>query len=98
MTPRLSRPAYVIGGLAIAWLGIVMLKNYPPGEWPWLFLSNVDLVFHEAGHPLFGILGEVAAAAGGCVMQLLIPVVCLVAFYRERQEPGIVFALFWIGE
>lgn len=37
------------------------------------FLDRVDLVFHEAGHVIFGPFGEFIGILGGSLMQVLIP-------------------------
>jgi hypothetical protein len=39
------------------------------------FLHGVNLVFHEAGHVIFGFLGEFIAVAGGSLNQVLIPAI-----------------------
>jgi hypothetical protein len=36
------------------------------------FLDRVDLVFHEAGHLIFGFFGEFIGILGGSLMQVLI--------------------------
>jgi hypothetical protein len=64
-------------------------------------LSMADLAFHEAGHPIFGMLSfgnAFITAAGGTFMQLLIPAICLFEFWRRGSFAGILFVLFWIGE
>ncbi|PYM31744.1 MAG: zinc ribbon domain-containing protein, partial [Candidatus Rokuibacteriota bacterium] len=40
------------------------------------FLHGVNLIFHEAGHVIFGFLGEFIAVAGGSLNQVLIPAIC----------------------
>ena len=39
------------------------------------FLDRVDLVFHEAGHLIFGFFGEFIGVLGGSLMQVLIPAI-----------------------
>jgi len=39
------------------------------------FLDRVDLVFHEAGHVIFGFFGEFIGLLGGSLMQVLIPAI-----------------------
>ena len=36
-------------------------------------LDSLNLVFHEAGHPLFSPFGETLHILGGTLMQLLVP-------------------------
>ncbi len=62
-------------------------------------LHNVNLVFHEAGHPIFGILGnETLAILGGSLGQCLVPLIVAVAFWRQRETAGFSFAAFWFFE
>ena len=64
----------------------------------WFPLPLVNLAFHEAGHVIFGILGiRWITVAGGTLMQLLIPLACLISFARQDRWPGVGFCLFWIG-
>ena len=44
------------------------------------FLHLIDLVFHEAGHIIFGFFGRFIAVLGGSLNQVLIPVVCTAVF------------------
>jgi hypothetical protein len=62
------------------------------------FLSLVDLIFHEAGHMIFGFFGSFIAALGGSLNQVLVPVVCTIAFLRQRQVAAAAVTLFWTGE
>lgn len=62
------------------------------------FLDYVNLVFHEAGHPLFGLFGEFVGVLGGSLMQVLIPaVVAGHLFYHDQRWSG-TLVLFWVGE
>ena len=62
------------------------------------FIHGIDLVFHEAGHVIFGFFGEFIAVAGGSLMQVLIPVITTVAFLRTRQWASAAVTLFWTGQ
>lgn len=62
------------------------------------FLHGVDLIFHEAGHVIFGFFGEFVGIAGGSLNQVLIPVVATVAFLRTRQYASAAVTLFWTGQ
>lgn len=62
-------------------------------------LDGANLLFHEAGHPLFGLLGwEALGILGGTLMQLLVPLLVGTAFWRKRQTVGFAVALVWTGE
>src|SRR5205823_13904912 len=68
-----------------------------PG-WIVAFLHGVNLVFHEAGHLIFGFLGQFVAVLGGSLNQVLVPAICVVAFLRTRQPASAAVALFWTGQ
>ncbi len=48
------------------------------------FLHGVNLVFHEAGHLIFGFFGQFVGVLGGSLNQVLIPAICVVAFVRTH--------------
>ena len=62
------------------------------------FIHGIDLVFHEAGHVIFGFFGEFIAVLGGSLAQVLIPVIATVAFLRTRQWASAAVTLFWTGQ
>jgi hypothetical protein len=62
------------------------------------FIHGIDLVFHEAGHVIFGFFGEFLAVLGGSLTQVLMPVIATVAFLRTRQWASGAVTLFWTGQ
>lgn len=67
--------------------------------WGWIpILDSANLAFHEAGHPLFGLLSERLMVYGGTLMQLLIPAACAWEFHRREQPWGFYVSLLWIAE
>lgn len=62
------------------------------------FLHGVDLIFHEAGHVIFGFFGEFMGIAGGSLNQVLIPLVATIAFLRTRQVASAAVTLCWTGQ
>lgn len=62
-------------------------------------VHNVNLVFHEAGHWIFGVFGsETLTILGGSLNQILIPLVVAVSFWGRRDTVGFVFGVFWMFE
>ncbi len=61
-------------------------------------LSRVNLVFHEAGHIILGLFGELIAALGGSLLQVLVPLVCVAAFLRHVNPFGAAVATWWAGQ
>jgi hypothetical protein len=62
------------------------------------FLDRVDLVFHEAGHVLFGFFGEFIGILGGGLMQVLIPAGIVVYFVVHQQKYSAAVTLFWVAQ
>jgi hypothetical protein len=61
-------------------------------------LSGADLVFHEAGHPIFGLLGSrFLMFLGGTLAQLAFPVAAAFGFARSGRAGSFAVALLWIG-
>ena len=44
------------------------------------FIHGIDLVFHEAGHVIFGFFGEFLAVLGGSLTQVLMPMIATVVW------------------
>jgi len=63
------------------------------------FLHLISLPFHEAGHIFFSPFGELMTALGGSLMQVLVPVACLIAFLTTSPNPfGAAVMCWWAGE
>lgn len=71
------------------------LKTAPDG---FIFLDYVNLVFHEAGHPIFGIFGPTLGLYGGTLGQLVFPVTVAAVFFRQRDLIGFTVGLVWVFE
>ena len=82
------------------------------GWWTWRFVSHpldwevmnasflhlVNLPFHEAGHYIFLPLGEFMTILGGSLLQVIVPIVCAVAFARRDDWFGTAVGGWWAGE
>ncbi len=62
------------------------------------FIDTVNLIFHEAGHTLVPFLGELVQASAGSIFQVLIPIVCAVAFMRKHDSYSVGLMLMWAGQ
>jgi hypothetical protein len=62
------------------------------------FLHLINLPFHEAGHLFFAPFGDFMMSLGGSLTQVLIPVVCAVAFVRKPDLFGAAVAVWWAGQ
>ncbi|MFN7957178.1 MAG: hypothetical protein U0P46_02460 [Holophagaceae bacterium] len=94
------RPVGTAGLVAVSvGLGLLFLVALTADS-GWIpLLDGVNLLFHEAGHPLFGIFGwETLAILGGTLMQLLVPGVVAASFWLRRDACGAAVAGVWVGE
>lgn len=63
------------------------------------FLHLVSIPFHEAGHILLSPFGELIAALGGSLAQVLVPAICALAFLTTSVDPfGAAVCVWWAGE
>ena len=102
--PVLVRAAglLALGGLLLAILarGLTPYVGGPApfGSGALGFIHLIDLVFHEAGHFIWGIFGRFLGMLGGSLNQVLIPAVCTAVFWRQGQRAAAAVTLFWTGE
>jgi hypothetical protein len=57
-----------------------------------------NLVFHEAGHVLFSPLGRFMTVLGGSLFQVLVPLVCAIAFVQQRDAFAAAVCTWWAGQ
>lgn len=61
------------------------------------FLHVISIPFHEAGHIFFAPF-DMWAAFGGSLMQVLVPLVCLIAFLTTSYNPFAAAVMaWWVG-
>jgi len=103
--PVLARAAglLVLGALTLAILRRGLAPSYGHGLTPFgggvlAFIHMIDLVFHEAGHPIFGLFGRFLGALGGSLNQVLIPAICTGYFLWHGRLAAAAVMLFWVGE
>jgi hypothetical protein len=61
-------------------------------------LDHANLLFHEAGHPIVGLVSTRLEPYGGTVGQLVFPCVLAVSFWRKGQSLGFAVACIWFFE
>jgi len=61
-------------------------------------LDDANLIFHEAGHPVYGILGSTFELYGGTLGQLTFPVIAAGNFWLKRQPVSAALAGVWLFE
>jgi hypothetical protein len=93
---RLRLDGGVMALLAAAALGLFLIHE--PARRFLFILDWFNIIVHEAGHPIFGLLGiEWIVYAGGTFMQLLMPTLFYFSFLRQGQPKSADVCLFWFG-
>ncbi|MDD3302877.1 MAG: hypothetical protein PHN31_04920 [Candidatus Gracilibacteria bacterium] len=61
-------------------------------------ISTIDTAIHEGGHMLFILLGnQFITVAGGTFLQLLVPVLILFSFVKQKDYFGVSVVFAWLG-
>jgi len=71
------------------------------GDWTKIgssFLHNINLPFHEFGHVLFGFLGHFMGILGGSLFQVMMPLIVMAVFLRQRDNFEAAIMLWWTGQ
>jgi len=63
-----------------------------------MIIDHVNLVFHEAGHHIYGILGDTMELYGGTMGQLTFPTVTAVVFLRQGSLISFAVSMLWFFE
>jgi len=61
-------------------------------------IDNADLVIHEAGHFFFKFFGKFIYAAGGTLMQIILPSIIAFYFLKNMYRLGVQVSLLWLGQ
>jgi hypothetical protein len=67
-----------------------------PTQYTWL--DSLDLAIHEAGHLVFFWGGDVVAALGGTLLQLIVPTAFVIYFARRHDGHAASVALWWVAQ
>ena len=89
---------WMLGNFDMAAIGAIG-PNADPPTFVFRILSGANLIFHEAGHALFGAFGRFLQVLGGSMLEVAVPWICGVALLRSRRDTfGAVIAAWWGGE
>lgn len=61
-------------------------------------VDHANLLFHEAGHPLIGLLSARLEPYGGTIGQLAFPAILAVTFWRKGQPLSLAGSVIWFFE
>ena len=89
-TTPLARASVVV--FALVCLAFHLAQGWVP------LLDSANLAFHEAGHPLVGIVSNRLAVYGGTIFQLAFPVAAAWDFRRRGHVAGVAACGVWLGE
>ncbi len=83
----------IAGLLILVWLTWLACTT------PWVpMVDNANLIFHEAGHVLFSLFGELLYFAGGSLFQILLPLLLIIPFLQKQDLFSATLMLWWTGE
>ena len=92
--PPVSR---AVAGVSIAGVLAVLVTASVGDHWVPI-LDSANLVFHEAGHPLAGLISERLAVYGGTIAQLALPLAAAWSFWTRRHTLGFALCVGWSCE
>jgi hypothetical protein len=84
----------MVAGLFL-WMAWVRMSS--PEHWIRI-LDDANLIFHEAGHPIFGLFGPTLGLYGGTLGQLVFPAITVMHFWRRGEPVGFSLCLGWFFE
>lgn len=83
-------------------LSYFTFQLFAADSYPWIFLDNVNLLIHEAGHLIVGLFNgfgsPIFTIFAGTLFQLSMPIVFGDYFFLRREMNGVIFCLFWLGD
>ena len=86
---------FAVFSTCIVLIGVLVVL--PPLGWVPI-LDGANLLFHEAGHPIFGIFGEMMGLIGGTLGQLVFPLVVAIEFWRRHATMSFAVGCLWFFE
>jgi len=83
-------------GAGIAWLCfyVLFLLYAFANHSGFLILDFVNLIIHEGGHFFFSWFGYTIMILGGTLVELLVPLLCAIYFFWQREAAGFAFCSF----
>lgn len=78
----------LVFAVAALWFGNSGERWFP-------LLDGANLLFHEFGHPFFGLFSAPLMVYGGTLAQLIFPVATAVSFYRTGATASFAICAIW---
>lgn len=93
------KPVNAISAWCVLVVNVVIAWLYIESPQHWIrILDDANLVFHEAGHPLFGILGPTWGLFGGTLGQLAFPFIACCIFWNRLEPVSLALSSTWLFE
>ena len=89
-------PSRVLRLVVATGLGVYGWRRFANVEY-WDLLDDVNLAVHEAGHVLFGPLGDHLGVLGGSLFQVLVPAAFVIYFLVRRDRFAASVVMAWVG-
>jgi len=81
------------------WGWSFILADHYSAELNQSFMHVINLVFHEAGHVIFTLLGNFMRIIGGSLLQLIVPLVILFSLLIKNKDTfGASIGLWWFSQ
>ena len=84
--------------IAMSGLALLALLYLHDADGYLLGVDDINLAFHEAGHLIFGVLGDTINLYGGTLGQLVFPAAVAFQFVRQAEPLGVFFGTIWFCE
>ena len=92
------KPVSRLAGIAWLCFYVLFLLYAFADRTGFLILDYVNLIIHEGGHFFFSWFGDTIRILGGTLGKLLVPVLCALYFFWQREATGFAFCSFWFFE
>lgn len=86
----------VTRGAFVAWMTfyVLFLCYAALDRSGFLFPDYVNLIIHEGGHFFFSWSGYTITILGGTLAELIVPALCAMYFFRQREVAAVAFCGF----
>lgn len=83
------------GGMGVC----ALFAYFAHGSGHWVpLVDGTNLLFHEAGHPIFGMLSSRLAVYGGTLGQMAFPIGIGIHFYKQGHSGSFFACWVWLSE
>ena len=92
------KPVSRLGGIGWLCFYFLFLLYAARNSYQFLLLDYVNLIIHEGGHFFFSWFGQTIMVLGGTLGELIVPLLCAIYFFIQRETMGFAFCGFWFFE